>query len=295
MSCRPVPKHRCSTGRPDDALEAIEAALLEFAGSDEVFLVAPLLVVGMTAVADLADLGRVFREAARVTKAQEAGVRLIAQARAIGDEASGAAARTPSVRAAIATVEAEATRLAGGSDPDRWITAAASWQEIRMPFQAARAQARAGEAILLVRGARDEATIRLGDAHDSHPSRGRPASDGDRGHRQPRSHRPARRCDGDRTRYAALGADAPPDASRSPAEILGLSAPASGSPRARRRRSLERRDRRGPVHQPEDGQRPCDALLNKLGVNNRVEAATIAVRIQANEPVRDTGSRSASG
>jgi DNA-binding CsgD family transcriptional regulator len=36
-------------------------------------------------------------------------------------------------------------------------------------------------------------------------------------------------------------------------------------------------------------------ILNKLGVNNRVEAATIAVRIQAKEPDAGPGPRSASG
>jgi hypothetical protein len=35
-------------------------------------------------------------------------------------------------------------------------------------------------------------------------------------------------------------------------------------------------------------------ILNKLGVNNRVEAATIAVRIGANDPNADPGRGSAS-
>ena len=67
--------------RPVDALSAVEAGLAEFAGSDEQFLLAPLLVAGMTAAADLADHGRAFRSPAEVESAKAAGGGLLEQAR----------------------------------------------------------------------------------------------------------------------------------------------------------------------------------------------------------------------
>ena len=149
--------------RPADALRAVEDGLAEFAGSDEQLLLAPLLVVGVTAAADLADHGRAFRRPADVEAARVAGAGLLEQARGLATD--GSAASTPSTRAAIAAVEAEWTRLEGASDAAAWLEAAGAWAAVPMPYPAARAWARAAEAILLVRGARDEATQLLREAH----------------------------------------------------------------------------------------------------------------------------------
>ena len=69
--------------RPADALRAVEDGLAEFAGSDEQLLLAPLLVVGVTAAADLADHGRAFRRPADVEAARVAGAGLLEQARGL--------------------------------------------------------------------------------------------------------------------------------------------------------------------------------------------------------------------
>ena len=144
-------------GQAADALRDIDAALAEYEGSDETFLVAPLLVVGMHAAGDLADTGRAFRDTARVEEAKRAGERLLARARELEEAPAAAATTTPSVRAAIATTAAEALRLDGSPDAGLWPTAATAWDAVPMPFAAARARALAAEAHLLVRGPRDVA------------------------------------------------------------------------------------------------------------------------------------------
>ena len=152
-------------GRPADALAAIEAALAEFAGSRR--------DLPRRAAPGRRDDGRGRPRGRRpgVPRRErvEAGAgrrapRSLAQARAFA-AGSRAAAPTPSVSAAVATVEAEATRLAGASDAAAWIGGRDAWDAVPMPYPAARARARAGEALLLVRGPRDEATRHLREAH----------------------------------------------------------------------------------------------------------------------------------
>ena len=93
-------------GRPADALEAIEAALLEFEGSDEVYLVAPILVVGMTAAADLADAGG--RSATPSAEGRQGEPDR-------GAHASALALRTPPAPRPPAVLNAAVTRRSGGN------------------------------------------------------------------------------------------------------------------------------------------------------------------------------------
>lgn len=271
-------------GRPADALDAIEAALTEFVESDEVFLVAPILVVGMTAAADLADGGRAFRDEARVARARTAGDAIMAQARALFAAAIGDVASTRSVAAAAAMVDAEGSRLGGASDPVLWATTAAAWDAVPMPFPAARSRARAAEALLMVRGPRDAATGYLREAYVSAVALGaeplRMEIEAVAGR--------ARIDLGGRDTAATPDAASPEAtteaATRGPAEILGLSARewevlelvAAGRSNGEIAEALFISPKTASVH--------VTHILNKLGVNNRVEAATIAVRVGANEP-----------
>jgi DNA-binding NarL/FixJ family response regulator len=62
---------------------------------------------------------------------------------------------------------AEATRLAGKSDPERWAAAAAAWDQLGQPYPAAYAHWRQAEALLPRRGSRAEATSALQSAHQT--------------------------------------------------------------------------------------------------------------------------------
>jgi DNA-binding CsgD family transcriptional regulator len=268
--------------RPADALRAVEAGLAEFAGSDEQLLLAPLLVAGMEAAADLADHGRAFRQPTEVEAARSTGTGLLEQARALRS-GPGGPPPAPSAHAAIANVEAEWTRLEGTSDPAAWLAAADAWTGVPMPYPAARARARAGEAILLIRGSREEAARLLREAHaqaaelgaaplrtaiESIGTRSRIAVD--------------RAADAAPVEAAIEAAPAAPQ--RGPAEILGLSGRewevlelvAAGRSNAEIAETLFISPKTASVH--------VTHILDKLGVNNRVEAATIAVRVGAGEP-----------
>jgi ATP/maltotriose-dependent transcriptional regulator MalT len=294
-------------GRPADALRAMEASLAEFAGSDEVLLMAPLVVTAMNAAADLADHGRAWRSEEEVRIARSAAERVLAFARGLvapdedvvraapatrggarkgpkpasaGD--AGPRVRTGSLIAALATAEAEWTRVEGPSDHAAWLRAAEAWDAIPMPYPAARARARAGEALLLARGSRVDATDCLRAAREAAAELGaRPLLESIDG--------VARRARLD------LGTGIPvmdeaagtaeerraAEPARSPAEVLGLSARewevlelvAAGRSNAEIAETLFISPKTASVH--------VTHILDKLGVNNRVEAATIAVRVGA--------------
>ncbi len=270
--------------RPADALRAVEAALAQFAGSDEVLLVAPLLVLGLTAAGDLADHGRAFRDPPAVAAAQAAAEGLVDQARSLAAAGPVGATPTPSVTAAVATVEAERTRLDGRSDAAAWLTAAEAWEGVPMPFAAAQARARAAEAILLARGPRDEAARLLREAHVAASALGavplRTAVEAVASRSRILLEAPASAAP------VAEPAAATP-AAADPAKILGLSARewevlelvADGRSNAEIAETLFISPKTASVH--------VTHILDKLGVSNRVEAATIAVRVTAgSDPVR---------
>ncbi|HET9522081.1 MAG TPA: AAA family ATPase [Candidatus Limnocylindrales bacterium] len=276
------------SGRPADALRSVENAIAQYAGSDEYLLVAPLIADGMAAAADLAEHGRAFRDPGEVETATAAATSLRALARTIDERTRETSAATPSLQAVVATAEAEWSRLEGSSDASAWMRAAEAWDAVPMPYPAARARARAGEAILLARGPRDEAARHLRAAHrattdlGAAPLRASIEAIATRARIDLTADERAA-ADAAEKSAAVAAAAAKPPGERSPAEILGLSARewevlelvAAGRSNAEIAETLYISPKTASVH--------VTHILDKLGVNNRVEAATIAVRVGAGE------------
>ena len=202
----------------------------------------------------------------------------------------------PSIRAGLTTISADMARLEGVMDSEAWTAAAAAWDKVPVPYAAARARARAGESILLRRGSREEAithlraardaastlgAIPLGEAIDAIASRARLTL----GEKAPPPAAPLTPAEED----AAAAAASAKRAERGPAEILGLSARewevlelvAAGRSNAEIAETLYISPKTASVH--------VTHILDKLGVNNRVEAATIAVRVGAAGATDPTG------
>lgn len=269
-------EHELVSGRPAESLRSVEKALEQYAGSDEYLLVAPLIADGMAAASELAEHGRAFRDAASVKMAMEAAGSLRDLASAIAGRTLGTSAATPSLRAVVATTEAEWTRVNGTSDADAWRHAAEAWELVPMPYPASRARARAGEALLLARGPREEVAEHFRTAHRTAIGLGAtPLRDAIE------SIASRARIDLAAEEGVAAEAAVEPAAPRSPAEILGLSARewevlelvAAGRSNAEIGEALYITRKTASVH--------VTHILDKLGVNNRVEAAMIAARVGA--------------
>ena len=155
-----------------------------------------------------------------------------------------------------------------------------------MPYPAARARYRAAEALLLSRGSRDQAGALLRAAAESAVALDAvPLLDAIAAVAQ-RARLPLEVVKAAPVAGVAADQPAPPAEApvRGPAEVLGLSARewevlelvAAGRSNAEIAETLFISPKTASVH--------VTHILDKLGVNNRVEAATIAVRVGAGEP-----------
>ena len=143
-----------------DAVTALEIArdgLLPLEGADDHFVRSPLLVLTIQAAAEVA-------EGARATQSDAAPNPEVAPAIA---ELESQTASAPMVAALRAHAVAEASRLEGESDPERWADAAARFAEIPDPFGVAYARYRSSEAILRRDGIKADVGPLLRDAADA--------------------------------------------------------------------------------------------------------------------------------
>jgi DNA-binding CsgD family transcriptional regulator len=146
-------------GRLEDARAAVAAGLSSLADVDQANLVAELCLAGLAAEAAIAGRAAARRDEKAHDEASRIALGLLERAHA----AAGAddVAIIGAVWARLLTAEAEWTRVAGGSDPDRWAGAAGAWDELGCLWPAAYARWRLAEA-LLERGApREEAGVPL--------------------------------------------------------------------------------------------------------------------------------------
>lgn len=133
-------------GRPDRALDHVAAGLdVVEQGSDDVWLVAPLVWHGARARAEITRLG--------IRRPDDGTAGRLR--RHTAELARVAAASVPAVRdVVLGFVEmsaAEDGRAAGRSDPDAWEHVAAFWRDRSQPYPSAYAHLRRAEALLATR------------------------------------------------------------------------------------------------------------------------------------------------
>jgi DNA-binding CsgD family transcriptional regulator len=252
-------------GQLDDARAAVREDLEWLAGAEEEELYfRALLTLGLRAEADRAEHARARQATADADTAQQGGAALLPRLRQLVDQTT---APQPETTAHAALGEAEATRLEGQSDPERWAAAAASWEALDQPYRAAYARWRQAEALLTGGGPRAAATAALRQAYQTAERLGA----------APLRHeleRLARRARIDLTEPRAAAKPAP----ARPAEPFGL------TPREREVLALLAEGRTNPqiaqtlFISAKTASIHVSNILAKLGVTSRGEAAAIAHR-----------------
>ena len=153
-------------GRLDDAVAAVTEGFYWVTGDDAARCVGPLLMLGLRANADRAELARAKRVARDAAAAQCTGHTLLKRAGELGAFSEDPAASVFPERSVIAaTCQAELSRLDGSSDPAAWASAATRWAGLRRPYQAAYARWREAEAYLVAIDTRRRAGPVLRQAH----------------------------------------------------------------------------------------------------------------------------------
>jgi len=263
-------------GRPADASTAV-AEGLKLLGLQP-HLAASLYTLGLRAAADRAELARARRSEEEELKARVVGHELAAQqrARASAGTTNPAAALPPRVEAEAVTGEAELARLDGRTDPYLWEVAAEAWERLGEPYPTAYALWRQAEALLLVGLTREQVEPPLRAAH---------ATARELGAAPLRAEIEALARRG-RLNLGTDPATTPPPAPQppSPLDRLGLTAREQevlalvtlGRTNSQIAETLFISPKTATVH--------VSNILGKLGVRNRVEAATIAHRLGIIKP-----------
>jgi DNA-binding CsgD family transcriptional regulator/tetratricopeptide (TPR) repeat protein len=254
--------------RLGDANAAV-AEGLRVAGADVNFA-APLYVLGLRAAADRAELARARRDDGEVLEARRVGEALAGELRArLSAQGADGAVPTPRTEAHAVLCDAELARLAGRGDPELWAAAAKTWERLGEPYPTAYARWRQGEALLLGGSSRERVEPLLRAAHATASELGAaPLRD--------ELESLARRGRLDlRTQAVTTAVPRPP----SPLDPLGLTAReqevlalvAIGRTNAQIAETLFISPKTATAH--------VSNILGKLGVRNRVEAATVAHRL----------------
>jgi class 3 adenylate cyclase/tetratricopeptide (TPR) repeat protein len=154
-------------GRLADARDAVDAGLAILATSDDVFLTAPLIALGMRVEAERAEAARAWRDAAVLASAERSGAALTARIESLQERfAEGGREATPGTAAALGWAAAERERLLGRSDAAAWAAVATAWDGLGQPASVAYAKIREAEARLTDRDDRDAAARALRAASD---------------------------------------------------------------------------------------------------------------------------------
>ncbi|MGH8974803.1 MAG: LuxR C-terminal-related transcriptional regulator, partial [Acidimicrobiia bacterium] len=154
-------------GRPEEARRAVADGLALVAGSEDVWLVAPLLWHGLRAEGDRAERARAHGVGGEAEEAAATAADLLDETRRLANRSVDVALPVRDVVAAyLALSEAELGRVTGAGDPQRWADAAARWNELSHPYPGAYATWREAEVLLARRHRSARATAALRAAHE---------------------------------------------------------------------------------------------------------------------------------
>jgi DNA-binding CsgD family transcriptional regulator/tetratricopeptide (TPR) repeat protein len=154
--------------RPEEARRAVASGLALVSGSEDVWLVAPLLWHGLRAEGERAEGARARSgpDGAGTDEVEATAADLLDEARRLSHRSLAVALPVRDVVAAyLALCEAEFGRVAGAADPEAWAAAAARWDALGHPYPAAYATWREAEALLVRRYRSSRATEALQAAH----------------------------------------------------------------------------------------------------------------------------------
>ncbi len=155
-------------GHDEDAETAVAEGLRWYAEVDPQRIlpqaIIPWYVLALRLAADRAERAAARRAPEEVAEARRQAAPVAAEVGRLAAARELQAAR-PSVTAGLLLAQAERSRLEGASDPERWQAAAAAYDRLQRPFEAAYARFRQAEALLAARASRQQAEQALRSAH----------------------------------------------------------------------------------------------------------------------------------
>src|SRR6266511_3152143 len=155
-------------GHDEDAETAVAEGLRWYAEVDPQRMlpqaIIPWYVLALRLAADRAERAAARRAPEEVAEARRQAAPVAAEVGRLAAARELQAAR-PSVTAGLLLAQAERSWLEGASDPERWQAAAAAYDRLQRPFEAAYARFRQAEALLAARASRQQAEQALRSAH----------------------------------------------------------------------------------------------------------------------------------
>ena len=260
-------------GRQDQAATAVAAGLRGWAERDPASTQthpddSEWYPLALRLEADRAEQAAARQAGEEVAQAQRRAAPLVAELDRL-QAAPPPQARYPYVNGNLLLARAEQSRLEGRSDPQRWRAAAAAWEQLEYPFEAAYARFREAEALLAHGSSRPQAGQALRSAHqtavalDAAPLRREIEALAKRGRLRLDDHPDTAAVSKAPSPAASLGL------TRRETEVLALVA--TGRTNQQIGRELFITEGTAGVH--------VSRILTKLGVASRVEAAAIAHRL----------------